>query len=86
MAPNDHPLSRLRSVLLFAPLYAVATVSYGLASMACSRFDAGGGRQHRIARAWARMLLRIARTRVRIEGAEHLIQGGPSVMVSNHLS
>lgn len=86
MSRLGHHLSRLRSVALFAPLYGVATIGYGAASMACSRFDGGGSRQHRIARAWARMLLRIARVRVRVTGLEHLVRDGPSVMVCNHLS
>jgi 1-acyl-sn-glycerol-3-phosphate acyltransferase len=78
--------SRARSVGIYAPLYALATVGYGAASMACSRFDTSGARQHRIARAWARMLLRIAGTRVTVEGGENLIRNGGSVMVCNHLS
>jgi len=86
MSALRHQLSRLRSVALFAPLYGVATMLYGAASMACSRFDGGGKRQHRIARAWARMLLRVARVRVRVAGLEHLVREGPSVMVCNHLS
>lgn len=78
--------SRLRSVLIYAPLYAVATISYGLVSMACSPFDATGRRQHRVARAWARMLLRVAGTRVTVEGEANLVTGGPAVLVCNHLS
>ncbi len=78
--------SRLRSGLVYAPLYVAATVAYGLVSMACSPFDPSGARQHRIARAWARRLLRLASTRVRVEGAEHLIRHAPSVMVCNHCS
>ncbi|MGH9483277.1 MAG: lysophospholipid acyltransferase family protein [Terriglobales bacterium] len=78
--------SRLRSVLWYAPLYGLATIVYGAASMACSSFDRGGRRQHAIARAWARRLLRTASVRTTVEGAENLVQGSPSVMVCNHLS
>ncbi|MGH9486128.1 MAG: lysophospholipid acyltransferase family protein [Terriglobales bacterium] len=78
-------LSRLRSLLLFAPLYALLTVAYGLVSMACSPGDLRGRRQHRVAQAWARMLLRLARIRVRVDGLEHL-RAGPMVMICNHLS
>ena len=84
--------SRLRSGLIYAPGYGLATAAYGLASMACSRFDASGKRQHRIAQAWARMLLRIASTRVTVTGLDHLAdaaQGGAAarcVMVCNHIS
>lgn len=86
--PNSglrHRGSQLRSVLLFAPLYGLATAGYGLVSMACSRFDASGRRQHRVAQAWARMLLRIARVRVQVEGLPNLT-AGPAVLVCNHLS
>lgn len=78
--------SLLRSLLLFAPLYGLATVVYGAASMACSPFDSGGGIQHRIARAWAQQLLRLAGVRVEVEGTENLVYSRPSVMVCNHLS
>ena len=82
-----HNCSRLRSWLLFAPLYGVATVGYGLVSMAWSRFDPHGVRQHRTARAWARMLLRIARVKVTVEGAGNLpAPTQPMVLVCNHLS
>lgn len=80
-----HHCSRLRSVLLFAPLYGLATAAYGLVSMACSRVDGSGQRQHRVAQAWARMLLRIAHIRVQVQGRENLVSG-PMVMVCNHLS
>lgn len=79
-------LSRLRSGLVFAPLYALATAGYGLVSMVCSRGDVIGRRQHRIAQAWARQLLRLAGVRVRVQGMEHLVLTGPAVMVCNHLS
>ncbi|MGN6592576.1 MAG: lysophospholipid acyltransferase family protein, partial [Terriglobales bacterium] len=71
---------------MFAPLYGVATIGYGLVSMAWSGFDGDGRRQHRTAQAWARMLLRIARVRVTVEGAENLPHSRPMVVVCNHLS
>lgn len=80
-----HTCSRLRSGLIFAPLYGIATIAYGLISMACARGDGSGRRQHRVAQAWARMLLRLARIRVQVEGLDH-IPSGPMVMVCNHLS
>ena len=86
MPRHAHLLSRLRSGLIFAPAMALATALYGTASMACSRFDATGARQHRIARAWARMLCRIGGIRVRVEGLENLILESRSVMVCNHIS
>lgn len=79
-------LSRLRSVLIFAPLYALATILYGAVSLACSYRDPTGRRQHRVAQAWARMLLRIARIPVNVAGRQFLITDRPCVMVCNHLS
>lgn len=82
-------LARLRSWFFFTPAYGLATVAYGAASFACSRWDATGSRQHRIARAWARMLLRIAGVRVTVVGGEWLHEPAaqrPCVLVCNHLS
>ena len=90
--PSDVPVppaplwSRLRSGLLYAPLYGLATAGFGLASMASSPFDSSGGRQHRIARSWARTLCRISSTRIHVEGLDHLVHGSSSVMVCNHIS
>ena len=78
MPASGNLFSRLRSGLVFAPLYGLATIAYGAASMACSPFDGDGRRQHRIARAWARMLLRLARIRVHAEGLETLRSVAPS--------
>lgn len=86
MSRFSQTCSRLRSGLLFAPLYGLATIGYGLVSMAWSGFDGDGRRQHRTAQAWARTLLRIARVRVTVEGAENLPHGRPMVVVCNHLS
>lgn len=78
--------SWLRSVLIFAPLYALATIVYGAVSLTCSHWDATGRRQHRVAQAWARMLLRIAGIRVTVVGGDNLITDRSCVMVCNHLS
>lgn len=85
MSKLSYTCSRLRSGLIFAPLYGLATAGYGLVSMACSRFDATGARQHRVAQAWARMLLRLGGIRVEVEGLENLTPG-PQVIICNHLS
>lgn len=86
MAGFRQMASRLRSGVVYAPLYALATIVYGLVSMAWSHFDPSGRRQHRVAQAWARMLLRISGTRVTLEGEANLVGNGPAVMVCNHLS
>ncbi|MGH9614437.1 MAG: lysophospholipid acyltransferase family protein [Bryobacteraceae bacterium] len=79
-------MSRLRALLITDPLVILATIFYGLASLFASFFDRSGNRQARIARAWARMLLRIGGVRVAIEGMERLSRDGSYVFAANHLS
>ena len=79
-------LSYLYSVLVKAPLVVIATVIYGSISLAFSFVDPSGQRQMKVARAWARMLLRIAGVRVTVEGLEKIDQTRGYVFVSNHVS
>lgn len=79
-------LSWWRSVAWFAPLVGLATILYGMVSLVCSLWDPTGRRQHRVAQAWARMLLRLCWTRTRVIGAENLVLDRPCVIVCNHLS
>lgn len=76
----------LRSLLITDPLIILATAVYGTISLAASLFDATGRAQHRVACAWARMLLRIGGVKVRVEGVGNIASGGSYVFVSNHLS
>jgi 1-acyl-sn-glycerol-3-phosphate acyltransferase len=80
------PLSFLRSVLITDPLIILATAAYGSASLLVSFFDPAGDRQMRVARAWARMLLRIARVDVEVRGLEKIRPDGGYVVVANHAS
>ncbi len=79
-------MSSLRALLITDPLVILATIVYGLASSLASLSDRTGNRQARIARAWARMLLRIGGVRVAVEGMEKLSRDGSYVFASNHLS
>ncbi len=79
-------LSAIRAILILDPLILLATALMGTVSAVVSFFDSSGRTQHRVARAWARMLLRIAGARVRIEGLERLVPGSSCVIVANHLS
>ncbi len=79
-------LTWLRAVLWYAPLIFLATALYGAVSLTLSLFDPTGRKQHRVAQAWARRLVRIAQLRVTVEGRENLILDRPAVMVANHLS
>ena len=70
------------------PAIVLATILYGSLSLAISFFDRkrDGVAQHRVAQAWARMLLRVSGVRVHVEGLEQIDPGGKYVFISNHLS
>lgn len=72
--------------LLIAPLVVMATASFGTVSLICGLWDTSGRQQHLIARAWARVLLRLALSPVTVEHSERLHGLGASVFASNHLS
>ncbi len=76
----------LRAVLFADPLIVLATVVFGTASLIASLFDRTGCTQHRIARLWARALLKAGGLKVELEGIEKLDPAGSYVLVSNHLS
>lgn len=79
-------LSHWRSLLIFLPLYSLATAGFGMASLGFSLFDPSGTRQHGTAQAWARWLLRMGAIRVEVRGGENLILDRPCVLVCNHSS
>lgn len=76
----------LWSVLWVIPMIALSTIVHGLASYAISRFDHTPRRQLRVARAWARSLLRIAGVKVEVEGLEHIRPHTSYVFIANHAS
>lgn len=79
-------LSLLRAFLWINPLILVATAIYGSTNLLVALWDAEGSVQLRVARAWARMLLRIAGVKVKVEGLENIRPGESYVFVSNHVS
>jgi 1-acyl-sn-glycerol-3-phosphate acyltransferase len=79
-------LDKLRAVLITAPLIAGATALMGSISLLISLLDSSGRGQHRVARAWSRMLLRISGVKVHVEGLEKIAPGGSYVFVANHRS
>lgn len=78
--------SYLRSVLWMCPLIGVTTGVMWAISMASSLFDGSGRLQHKVAVAWARMLLRICMIKIDVIGAEKLDPNQVYVFVSNHFS
>jgi 1-acyl-sn-glycerol-3-phosphate acyltransferase len=77
---------KFRSLAVTGPLVALATMLMASLSVAASVFDSTGRAQHRIAQAWARMLLAITRVRVEVEGLEKIAPEGSYLFVSNHQS
>jgi 1-acyl-sn-glycerol-3-phosphate acyltransferase len=68
------------------PMIVVSTIVHGLVSNVWSLFDRTPPPQLRVARAWARSLLRIAGVKVEVEGLEHIRPGSNYVFAANHVS
>ncbi|MGI4756865.1 MAG: lysophospholipid acyltransferase family protein [Janthinobacterium lividum] len=79
-------LLRWASYLIFIPLMIFVTVACGTLSLICSLWDTSGRQQHAIAQFWAKLMLRIALSPVRVVNPEHLRIPGGAVFASNHLS
>jgi 1-acyl-sn-glycerol-3-phosphate acyltransferase len=77
---------RWLSYLLLVPLVGLATAAFGCVSLLCGLWDKSGRQQHAIARVWARTLLLISFSPVRIIGREKLHEHETAVYASNHLS
>ena len=68
------------------PLLGLATICFGCVSLLCGLWDKSGSQQHAIARAWAKVLLLISLSPVKLVGRENLPIGTAAVYASNHLS
>jgi 1-acyl-sn-glycerol-3-phosphate acyltransferase len=81
-------MKKLRGLVFADPCIVLATVVYGTISLLISFFDRqrNGIAQHRVAQAWARMLLRVSGVRVRVEGLQQIDANASYVFISNHLS
>ncbi len=79
-------MRRLRGVLLADPAIVIATISFGILSLIVSFFDPTGDLQTRLARVWAKTLLKVSGVHVSVEGLEQIDPAGSYVFVSNHLS
>jgi 1-acyl-sn-glycerol-3-phosphate acyltransferase len=86
--PSKKPPFALRwlSYLLLIPLVGLATGGFGCISLLVGLWDKSGRLQHAIARLWARTLLLISLSPVKIIGAEKLHVHETAVYASNHLS
>jgi 1-acyl-sn-glycerol-3-phosphate acyltransferase len=77
---------RWLSYLVAIPLIALATVGFGCLSLLCGIWDKSGRQQHLIAHLWARTLVLISLSPVKIVGREKLHEHETAVYASNHLS
>jgi 1-acyl-sn-glycerol-3-phosphate acyltransferase len=77
---------RWLSYLLLVPLVGIATAGFGCISLFCGLWDKSGRQQHFIAHLWARTLLLISLSPVKIIGADKLRDHETAVYASNHLS
>jgi 1-acyl-sn-glycerol-3-phosphate acyltransferase len=85
--PNPVPLPyRWKTNVIQVPLLTLITVVCGSVSLLASFWDKGGRVQHRIARFWARAIVRAAGCPLVIRGAENLKKCPVAVYASNHTS
>jgi 1-acyl-sn-glycerol-3-phosphate acyltransferase len=76
----------LMSNLLQAPIFFTATAAFGTVSLLASLTEKDGRRQHRIARAWARFSLGVARSPIHVTGLDVVHTHPVAVYACNHLS
>ena len=79
-------LQRWLTYLVLAPLLLVWTMVCAVVSLVVSTWDKDGHRQHRIAQVWARVMLRISFSPMRVLHPERLHQPTACVFACNHLS
>lgn len=72
--------------LFIYPLLGLATAGFGCVSLVVGLWDSSGRQQHAIASAWAKFLLLISLSPVRLVGRENLQLEQTAVYASNHLS
>jgi 1-acyl-sn-glycerol-3-phosphate acyltransferase len=79
-------LTRLRSYFFCVPVVYLYTGILGTVALLVSLFDGTGRMQHRVARLWARVILRTVGIRVHVEGLNNLHAPQPAIYAANHLS
>jgi 1-acyl-sn-glycerol-3-phosphate acyltransferase len=79
-------LTKLRTYLWIVPAIAISTIICGTISAIVAIFDHSSRAQIRMARIWARSLLRIVGVKVEVEGIERVLGIEQCVWASNHVS
>jgi 1-acyl-sn-glycerol-3-phosphate acyltransferase len=80
------PFHWWRTVFYLIPAVSLYTIVLGTASLLSTFFDRTGVFGHRCARAWAWLILKTTRVRVRVAGVEHLDPARSYVVAANHQS
>lgn len=75
-----------RTNLFHLPLMTVTTALCALMALSVSLVEKSGRMQHRIARFWARLMIRFGATSLTIQGAENLHKFPVAVYAANHTS
>lgn len=89
MSPRPNPLPRLsrwRSNIFQAPFFFLATGFFGTLALLASLVAKTGRTQHRIARVWARVCVKISGSPLTIHGRENLLKYPVAVYAANHTS
>ncbi len=73
-------------MVLSLPAIVLATILMATVSLITSIWDRTGETQHRVARAWSKMLLALGFVKCRVSGVEKLDPARSYVLVSNHAS
>jgi 1-acyl-sn-glycerol-3-phosphate acyltransferase len=84
--PQAPAALRLLTYLLLLPLIALSTAFFGCISLVVGLWDKSGNQQHAIAHIWARSLLLISLSPVKLVNKEKLHEHEVAVYASNHLS
>jgi len=85
--PDPMPrLHRWLSNVIKAPLFFLVTALFGTLALLASCVAKTGRTQHRIARVWARVCVRISGSRLTVLGAENLRNHRVAVYAANHTS
>jgi 1-acyl-sn-glycerol-3-phosphate acyltransferase len=89
MSPRPEPLPRSyrwRSNVFQAPIFFLATGFFGTLALLASLVAKTGRTQHRIARVWARVCVKISGSPLIVQGAENLHKHPVAVYAANHTS
>jgi 1-acyl-sn-glycerol-3-phosphate acyltransferase len=76
----------IRTLVWTGPLIVLTTLFMGTLNLAVAPFDKLGDTQFRMARFWAKLLVRIMGFRVEVSGLENLTPGQPYIFAGNHRS